>query len=119
MSYSSFAFYYDGLTRNVPYEKLAEYLLEVLKRHGHTPRLSLDLACGTGSLTIALAKKGVDIYGIDGSMEMLSRMQKTVSTVPKRSIFCIFWHKNKSCRFSSAAFCCASEQHQSSHPFRG
>ena len=24
MSYSSFAFYYDGLTRNVPYEKLAE-----------------------------------------------------------------------------------------------
>lgn len=76
MSYSSFAFYYDGLTRNVPYEKLAEYLLEVLKRHGHTPRLSLDLACGTGSLTIALAKKGVDIYGIDGSMEMLSEAQQ-------------------------------------------
>ncbi len=76
MSYGSFALYYDGLTRNIPYEKQAEYLLELLRRHGHVPGLSLDLACGTGSLTIALAKKGVDIYGIDGSIEMLSEAQQ-------------------------------------------
>ena len=76
MSYSSFAFYYDGLTRNVPYEKLADYLLQVLSRHGHVPGLCLDLACGTGSLTVALAKRGIDIYGVDGSMEMLSEAQQ-------------------------------------------
>ena len=35
--------------------------------------MSLDLACGTGSLTVELKKRGVDIYGIDGSYDMLSQ----------------------------------------------
>lgn len=34
--------------------------------------LTLDLACGTGKLTVELAKKGVDVYGVDASEEMLS-----------------------------------------------
>ena len=34
--------------------------------------LSLDLACGTGSLTVELKKNGVDVYGIDASYDMLS-----------------------------------------------
>ena len=76
MSYSSFARYYDELTLDVPYEEQAAYLLKVLERHGHAPGLALDLACGTGSLTIALAKKGVDVYGADASMEMLSEAQR-------------------------------------------
>ena len=43
-----------------------------MERLGHAPGLTLDLACGTGSLTLELYKRGVDIYGIDGSVEMLS-----------------------------------------------
>ena len=39
---------------------------------GHQPGLTLDLACGTGSLTLELYRRGVDIYGVDGSVEMLS-----------------------------------------------
>ena len=54
------------------YPKRAEYLLELMERLGHAPGLTLDLACGTGSLTLELYKRGVDIYGIDGSVEMLS-----------------------------------------------
>lgn len=71
-SYSVFAQYYDELTANVEYAKRAEYLLELMKRLGHAPGLTLDLACGTGSLTLELYRRGVDIYGIDGSVEMLS-----------------------------------------------
>ena len=76
MSYSLFASYYDRLTQNVPYSQQAQYLLDVLARHGHQPGLTLDLACGTGSLTLELARRGVDVYGVDASMEMLSEAQQ-------------------------------------------
>ena len=72
MSYASFAQYYDSLTQNVEYARRAEYLCTLMKQLGHTPGLTLDLACGTGSLTVELAKKGIDVYGIDGSADMLS-----------------------------------------------
>ena len=71
-SYSVFAQYYDELTENVEYSRRAEYLLELIRRLGHQPGLTLDLACGTGSLTLELYRRGVDIYGVDGSVEMLS-----------------------------------------------
>lgn len=76
MSYSSFAMYYDNLTRNVEYEKRADYLCELLRRMDHKPGITLDLACGTGSLTVELAKRGFDVYGIDGSPSMLTVAQQ-------------------------------------------
>lgn len=72
MSYSSFALYYDSLTQNVGYPARAEYLIHLLDRMNHKAGLALDLACGTGSFTIELAKRGIDIYGIDSSESMLS-----------------------------------------------
>ncbi len=72
MAYEVFADYYDRLTGNVGYSERADYILSVLERLGHNTGLTLDLACGTGSLTLDLKKKGVDIYGIDGSPDMLS-----------------------------------------------
>jgi 2-polyprenyl-3-methyl-5-hydroxy-6-metoxy-1,4-benzoquinol methylase len=72
MSYSVFASYYDRLTENVNYKARAAYLCELMRRFSHEPGLMLDLACGTGSLTMELYKMGLDIYGIDGSADMLS-----------------------------------------------
>ncbi|MBE6738551.1 MAG: methyltransferase domain-containing protein [Ruminococcaceae bacterium] len=72
MAYETFAQFYDKLTLNAEYEKRAEYILGVLAKHNHPAGLTLDLACGTGTLTILLKKKGVDIYGVDGSADMLS-----------------------------------------------
>ena len=57
-NYTAFAEFYDQLTDNVDYKKRAEYFCKLLERHGHTMGLTLDLACGTGSLTIELAKRG-------------------------------------------------------------
>lgn len=76
MSYSSFARYYDCLTQNVEYEKRADYFCRILAFLHHSPGITLDLACGTGSLTVALAKRGLDVYGIDGSPAMLSVAQQ-------------------------------------------
>lgn len=72
MAYEVFADFYDKLTGNVGYKERAEYILKVLERLGHDAGLTLDLACGTGSLTLELKKQGVDVYGIDGSPDMLS-----------------------------------------------
>lgn len=76
MSYSSFARYYDCLTQNVEYEKRAEYFCRILAFLHHSPGITLDLACGTGSLTVALAERGLDVYGIDSSLAMLSVAQQ-------------------------------------------
>lgn len=74
-AYNIFAAHYDALTENVNYEQRADYICRLLKQHEHTFGTTLDLACGTGSLTIALARKGVDIFGADQSCEMLSQAQ--------------------------------------------
>ena len=71
--YQLFSQFYDNLTFNVDYPKRAEYLQSVLSLYGHDMGLTLDLACGTGSLTIELKRRGVDIFGIDGSYDMLSQ----------------------------------------------
>lgn len=71
-SYGSFAKFYDGLMKDADYERRCEYLLQLLKRHNHEAGITLDLACGTGSLTRLFAEKGIDVYGVDSSEDMLS-----------------------------------------------
>ena len=75
MSYSYFAEYYDGLTEDVDYEQKADYFLRLLKKHGHEAGVTLDLACGTGTFTLALKKRGIDVFGADMSEEMLTEAQ--------------------------------------------
>ena len=71
-SYGIFADFYDALTLNVDYKARAEYIIKTLKSIGHNMGLTLDLACGTGKLTVELKKSGVDVYGADASADMLS-----------------------------------------------
>ena len=70
--YRDFSRFYDNLTFNVDYEKRADYIQSVLSLYTHDWGLTLDLACGTGTLTTILKKRGVDIFGVDASQEMLS-----------------------------------------------
>ena len=75
MSYSSFASVYDELTFNVDYEKRAEYIMSILKDNGIEDGLLLDLACGTGSLSVEFAKKGFEVIATDSSADMLMEAQ--------------------------------------------
>lgn len=72
MAYGVFAEFYDKLTGNVHYKERADYLLKLCEKFEHETGITLDLACGTGTLTLELKRRGIDIYGIDGSAEMLS-----------------------------------------------
>lgn len=72
MAYGVFAEFYDRLTGNVLYKERADYLLKICQHFNHDCGITLDLACGTGSLTLELKRRGVDVYGIDSSPEMLS-----------------------------------------------
>lgn len=71
-SYQSFAQYYDGLMEDARYEERCAYLLSLCRRFGHAAGRTLDLACGTGTLTRLLKRAGVDVFGVDGSVEMLT-----------------------------------------------
>lgn len=71
--YANFSFYYDALTQDVDYPKRAKYILTLLERHRHSPGLTLDLACGTGSLLFELLLQEVDVFGVDASPEMLAQ----------------------------------------------
>lgn len=70
--YSVFARYYDSLTSNIDYGKRADYFHSIIKLFKKTDgNILLDLACGTGSISEEMAKRGYDVIGVDNSDEML------------------------------------------------
>lgn len=72
MSYERFAYVYDELMKDAPYEKWLELLLSKMNQYGCDGKKVLDLACGTGEFTVELAKLGYQVSGVDLSEEMLA-----------------------------------------------
>ncbi len=71
--YGDIARVYDKLNAELDYEAWADFFEKCFDKYLNTrPELVLDLACGTGRMTRALAKRGYDMIGVDGSGEMLS-----------------------------------------------
>ncbi len=87
MSYSSFASVYDELTMNVDYKKRAEYIMSILADNGIKDGLLLDLACGTGSLSLEFAEKGFEVIGTDASPDMLMQAQTKAYDAGKSILF--------------------------------
>ena len=74
--YGDFAYYYDMLTENVDYESRCEYICNLLAENGVSKGILLDLACGTGTMSMLLSDKGYDVIGVDASEDMLSVAQE-------------------------------------------
>lgn len=71
-SYTNFADYYDRLMKkDVNYDKIADFIENIFTEYNVEPQLVCDLACGTGNITIPLAKRGYEMIGVDKSVEML------------------------------------------------
>ena len=87
MSYGIFSEFYDALTANVSYDTVAQVLGSLLTRYGKGRGLLLDLACGTGSVSVRLAEKGYEVIGVDLSPEMLSEAQNKAYSAGQNILF--------------------------------
>lgn len=71
-AYSALAPYYDEFNRDVPYDDILRFYKRLFDRADVSPQLVLDLACGTGSMSIRLAAAGYEVIAADASSQMLS-----------------------------------------------
>ena len=79
-SYTAFSNIYDSLMKkDLDYEKITDYIENIFTLHGKNPDMVVELACGTGNLTIPLANRGYDMIGIDKSEDMLSVAREKTS----------------------------------------
>ena len=72
--YTGFAGIYDEFMDNIPYERIVEDLLSLMNDYGISPKDGpvVELGCGTGTITRAVADRGYHIIGVDLSEEMLN-----------------------------------------------
>lgn len=72
--YNTIAGVYDSINSGVDYEKWADAIEATFDKYlNDRPELVLDLACGTGRMTLELCRRGYDMIGVDTSAEMLAR----------------------------------------------
>lgn len=71
-AYETLASAYDGLTSDINYAKTLSFLEAILDQDKICPHTVVDLACGTGSMSLLLAQKGYQVIGVDISEEMLT-----------------------------------------------
>ncbi len=71
-AYKALAVSYDRLTNDVDYEAVVDFYEQIIRREGLTPKTAVDLACGTGSVAILLAKRGLQVTGVDMASDMLT-----------------------------------------------
>lgn len=84
MQYGDFAARYDVMMHDVDYPSWIRYLDGILKEHG--VKTVLDCACGTGQMTIGLAKLGYQTIGSDLSEEMLMQARNNAFSKGMRQI---------------------------------
>ncbi|PYZ98711.1 methyltransferase type 11 [Alteribacter lacisalsi] len=72
MPYEHFAYVYDRLMEDAPYDSWTKYAAKRLPEHARL----LDVACGTGTFTVRMAKAGHQVTGVDLSEDMLAVAQQ-------------------------------------------
>lgn len=85
--FDEIAFLYDQLMSGVPYQEWANYLKRILKLYDHRPRTMLDLCCGTGTVSLLLAKEGYRVWGVDISPAMIELATQKAQAIGIRADF--------------------------------
>ena len=86
-AYEALAGSYDRLTNDVDYEQVVAFYRQILEREGVHPRTAVDLACGTGSVALLLARQGLQVVGVDMSEEMLTVASQKAQGLPNPPLF--------------------------------
>ena len=85
-TYEALAGCYDAMTEDVDYPAWADFLEKLFAREKRQVRTVLDLACGTGTMTCLLTRRGYEMIGVDFSPEMLAvaaeKARETEGTPP-------------------------------------
>lgn len=106
-SYGPLARRYDALTRDVDYAAWARYVQKHFARAGREVRTVVDLACGTGSLTVRLAALGYDMTGVDISPDMLAlAADKCAELDPPPLLLCQDMSRLRLLAPADAVVCC-------------
>ena len=85
-AYHNLAASYDRLTNDVDYEAVVDFYFQILHKESLQPRTAVDLACGTGSVAVLLAERGLQVTAVDMSEEMLteaSQKAQSLSNPPR------------------------------------
>jgi len=70
-AYEALAYSYDRLTNDVDYFAVVDFYFQIMEKEKLQPRTAVDLACGTGSVSLLLAERGLQVTAVDMSEEML------------------------------------------------
>ncbi len=76
MSYDIFSNYYDLLMQNAGYSERVDHYRKILTDNGIKSGILLDLGCGTGTMSLLMAKAGYEVIGIDSSVGMLMKAKE-------------------------------------------
>lgn len=105
--YNAIARVYDKLNAEIDYSAWADFIETCFQRFlPIRPELVLDLACGTGRMTLELDRRGYDMIGVDGSADMLAQAYERAEGNPD-----ILWLKQDMREFElygtvGAVTCC-------------
>ena len=86
-AYHALAESYDRLTGDVDYRATVEFYRQLWQGAGCKPRTAVDLACGTGSVALLLAREGMQVTAVDLSAEMLCVAQQKVQKLSNPPMF--------------------------------
>lgn len=85
--YADFAAIYDRLMDNVDYDQWIRRINEIFQAYQLSPKRILEVACGTGNITIPLAQQGYEMTGIDISLDMLTVAQDKALAAGQKILF--------------------------------
>ena len=86
-AYHALAASYDRLTNDISYEDTVAFYRQILDREQLSVRTAVDLACGTGSVALLLARMGLQVIGVDMSEEMLCVAQQKAQSLENPPLF--------------------------------
>ena len=86
-AYKALADSYDSLTLDVDYDAVTDFYWQILEREHLSPRTAVDLACGTGSVAIRLAQRGLQVTAVDMSEDMLCVAQQKCQNMQDPPLF--------------------------------
>jgi len=86
-AYKALAASYDRLTEDVDYRAVVDFYRLLWDREGLSPRTAVDLACGTGSVSVLLAEMGLQVTGVDMSEDMLCQADQKAADMANRPRF--------------------------------